>query len=60
MHFEQIIFYERNKIFIPKNYKEHLKLNFGNWKLRAKKWDFIRDNKALKYTKPEILIKALR
>ena len=60
MHFEQIIFHERNKVFIPKNYKEHLKLHFGNWKLPAKKWDFIHDDKALKHTKPAILIKVLR
>ena len=60
MHFEQIIFDERNKVFIPKNYEEHLKLHFGNWKVPVKRWDFIHDDKALKHTKPEILIKALR
>ena len=60
MHFEQIIFDESNKVFIPKNYEEHLKLHFGNWKLPVKRWNFINDDKALKHTKPEILIKAVR
>lgn len=60
MHFEQIIFDERNKVFIPKNYEEHLKLHFGNWKIPVKRWDFINDDKALKHTNPEILIKALK